>query len=249
MAGTLFAAGAECHVRDLQKEGILQAAIRLAEQRGIEKLTMRSIAAEAGIDPAELVFQYRDKVELIHAMLVRGLGRMIAEAASCLERPWPSRHEGLSSLLSLLIGRCIRYPRLASAILRCPAGYLAVGPSPRERLQAVVLEATRDLAHELGVRDEEAIAARAALLAAAVVFPVTEPELFRAGIGLPPGAAAVMRRDGEATFAAVFAAVLSTDAASALERASKDGGREATEAPLQDTSRAAIFQYTILTDR
>lgn len=131
----------------------------------------------------------------------------------------------------------MRYPRLASALLHCPSFYLAVGPSPAQRLGAVVFEATRDLAHELGVQDEDVITMRAALLVAAILSPLTEPGLFGAGMGIPGGMGSSISVDGQETFAALLAAILATDAAAAFER-------EAASAAAQRTlaARAMAFQ-------
>jgi AcrR family transcriptional regulator len=216
---------------------ILRASMACIERRGLDELEIGEVAAKATVERMLVRRIYRTKAELVRATLSFVFGKLLAESATHVMRTQSSRRECLSSLLAYLISGSMRYPRLASALLHCPSFYLAVGPSPAERLSAVVFEATRDLAHELGVQDEDVITMRAALLVAAILSPLTEPGLFGAGMGIPGGMGSSISVDGQETFAALLAAILATDAAAAFER-------EAASAAAQRTlaARAVAFQ-------
>jgi AcrR family transcriptional regulator len=53
----------------LSRERVLQAALDLADEGGIEALSMRRLAAELGVEPMSLYYYVRNKDELLGAML------------------------------------------------------------------------------------------------------------------------------------------------------------------------------------
>jgi len=196
------------------KDRILHATAMLIERLGIEKLTTRSIAAEARVNLALVNYYFHGKSELVRSALSMGLGNMLADAARLFEKPWPSKSECHTAILEYLIGGSMYFPRITAAILHCPAEYLDIGSSPAERMGAIILEATRDMAEELGFRDEEAIAMRAALVASSVVFPIIEPALFGVGMGIDPALTSLRDRAAQA----VYAARLTADSVAIFER-------------------------------
>jgi AcrR family transcriptional regulator len=101
----------------LSREGIVDAALAVLETDGIEKLTMRRLAADLDTGPASLYVYVRSTTE-VHAMLI---DRLLAR----LDLSWDGRdwHGRLRSLLVSYAGLLMSHPGLArSALVTWPDG-------------------------------------------------------------------------------------------------------------------------------
>ncbi len=72
------------HKKELQ-ETILQAAVELIERDGVEKLTLRKLAARIEYSPATIYLYYKDKDELLYALHEEGFRRMYAFQLPCMQ--------------------------------------------------------------------------------------------------------------------------------------------------------------------
>jgi AcrR family transcriptional regulator len=102
----------------LSRESIIDAALAVLESDGIEKLTMRRLAAELDTGPASL-YVYVRSTTVLHALLI---DRLLAR----LDLTWSGRGDWRRRLRTLLIdysGLLMRHPGLArSAMSTWPEG-------------------------------------------------------------------------------------------------------------------------------
>ena len=61
---------------DVRREQILQAAFEVASRDGVASLTIRGVAAEAGISHALVLFHFQRKERLVHALLQQEMARL-----------------------------------------------------------------------------------------------------------------------------------------------------------------------------
>jgi AcrR family transcriptional regulator len=107
-------AGTRGNRRRPSRERIAEVALRLLEREGLEALTMRRLSADAGIPTATLYGYFRDKDELVDALID------VAASASPLPEvggPWRSQ---VGQLMRWLREQLARHPDLVKIRLERP---------------------------------------------------------------------------------------------------------------------------------
>lgn len=149
----------------LTREGIIDAAMRVMQEQGVEKLTMRRIATALDTGPASLYVYVRSTTE-IHALLI---DRLLTD----LDLTWSGRgswHKRLHRLLVEYVALLARHPGLArSALVTWPQGehyldlvelvlrLLVAGGAPAARAGwgvDVLLQQATAMAAEYGTRGQ-----------------------------------------------------------------------------------------------
>lgn len=103
----------------LTRTGIVAAAMAVLRSEGLQKVTLRRLAAELDTGPASLYVYFRNAADLHAAVLDDLLGTVDLGPVSALG-PWRDR---LGAVLSSYIDVLMRYPSLArSALLTRPSG-------------------------------------------------------------------------------------------------------------------------------
>ena len=76
-----------------RKQEILDAALELADDKGLEAVSMRALAERTGVTPMALYPHVGSKTALLDGMLGRVIGRMVADAGSLPDAgdDWPER--------------------------------------------------------------------------------------------------------------------------------------------------------------
>jgi AcrR family transcriptional regulator len=116
------------------RERIAEAALALLDREGLEGLTMRRVAAEAGLPTATLYGYFRDKDELVDAIIDLAASRSPLPEIS---GPWRAQ---LRDLMRWLRRGLVRYPDLVTVRLERPI--LSLGALRlTERGVGVLLEA------------------------------------------------------------------------------------------------------------
>jgi TetR/AcrR family transcriptional regulator, tetracycline repressor protein len=116
------------------RERIAEAALALLDREGLEGLTMRRVAAEAGLPTATIYGYFRDKDELVDAVIDLGASRSPLPETS---GPW---HAQLRDLMRWLRRGLVRHPDLVKVRLERPI--LSLGALRlTERGVGVLLEA------------------------------------------------------------------------------------------------------------
>jgi len=101
------------------KKHILEATINAIEKYGIQSLTTRNIANEAGVNNAALHYYYGTKEELIELALKQTLDHMLEDTVDILADQ-SSIEDRLRTLLDYIIDGILRYPNLIRAHLYEP---------------------------------------------------------------------------------------------------------------------------------
>jgi len=99
---------------------IVLGAIECIERQGIVNTTVRTIAAEAGVNVAAISYHFGSKDALIEVALNHALGNFFGDLSGLLEREFSSCAEGLGSFYSYLLDGVTRYPGITRAHLSGP---------------------------------------------------------------------------------------------------------------------------------
>lgn len=151
--------------REERREEIAEAAWRMIEQRGLEEVSMREIAREAGYSTGVLTHHFRDKRELMgyaYGLLVGRIAERVTRAvreeglfeALCELLPLDEGRHREAAVWIALIGASLRDPGLAEDLRRRYKEALAVGMSAARQSvgeEVVSEEDFEDVADELMV--------------------------------------------------------------------------------------------------
>lgn len=115
--------------RVLTRERVLETALELLEQHGIEALTLRAVARALGVDPMAIYHYVPDKTALLEGAAALAYARLPERAGS--SGSWQQRLESLAVAYLELVGRSgelLRYltagnPGTADAVQRFEARF------------------------------------------------------------------------------------------------------------------------------
>jgi len=102
------------------REKIILAAIDCIEENGLQSLTIRSIAAKAGVNSAAISYYFGSKEKLVEEALSRTLEEFKKTPEDILEADGLDLRERLTAFFSALLDGLIRWPRLLKAHLQSP---------------------------------------------------------------------------------------------------------------------------------
>lgn len=98
------------------EERIRRAALVCIETSGLEGVTVRSIAAEAGMNPAAVNYYFRSKDRLIEETLREAWSHFVADIDKIMGSTI-SEKEKLSASIGFIMEGARRYPRILRAVL------------------------------------------------------------------------------------------------------------------------------------
>ncbi len=162
---------------------LIASAIDEIERHGLGQLTVRNVAAAAGVNIAAVNYYFRSKETLVAAALEGSVRHMVEDTDAYIARMPADPHGVLTELLVFYLEGGLRYPRLSRALLhdafttddyRGPFPLL-FGPA-MQRLRDAVLAAVPGI-------DQNAAAQRVIAALSAMFFPA-----FFAGLYAPLGA-------------------------------------------------------------
>lgn len=96
---------------------ILEAVITCIEKYGIDKLTTRKIASEAGTNVASINYYFRSKEELINEALSMTINHMMEDVISAIDDTRQSLEDVLENVFFYLLEGGLRYPGISTAHL------------------------------------------------------------------------------------------------------------------------------------
>jgi AcrR family transcriptional regulator len=146
------------------RERLIEATIVEIERHGLSQLTVRAVAAAAGMNIAAVNYHFRSKQALVTAALESSIVHMLEDTDAILTRlpeaPAPEAPERMfAELLGYYLEGCLRFPRISKAHLH--DGFVAddySGIFPQrfapvlERLRIALCEALPGLHPEFAAR-------------------------------------------------------------------------------------------------
>ena len=99
------------------QRAIMEAAIACIEKYGIENVTVRRIAEEAGTNIASINYYFRSKKNLMDATLKMTVGHMLEDVIAAIDNDNLDLQQRLEEVFYYLIDGAIRYPKLSTAHL------------------------------------------------------------------------------------------------------------------------------------
>jgi AcrR family transcriptional regulator len=96
---------------------ILEAVVTCIEKYGIDKLTTRKIAQEAGTNIASINYYFRTKDDLVTEALSMTINHMLEDVFSAIYNQQQSFGEMLQEVIFYLIDGAVRFPRISTAHL------------------------------------------------------------------------------------------------------------------------------------
>jgi AcrR family transcriptional regulator len=171
------------------REQILVAAIECMEREGMERVTVRAIAAAAGVNVASISYHYGGKEALIEAALERTLHNAFSlEELDVLLAEGSGLREALGAYLLQFLEDALNWPGLMEAHLHDPLTR-GVYPERLVRRLTTMLNRFSDLVAPLMPDVDAADRSRGVVqFWSAVLLPVLLPGLFAgAGVDLKDG--------------------------------------------------------------
>jgi AcrR family transcriptional regulator len=169
-----------------RSDAILDAATTLLVDEGYARLSMRRIAARAGIAPGNLQYYYPTKQDVVRALLDRWLARARADAAAA-GRERPPEHRLLASLDAVLAEASDANCRLFWDLWALAARDPIVARATRtfyDRYRDAVADALRTVRPTVG----RAVAQRRAMLVVALLEGLSVLRIGRPRTGMPDAA-------------------------------------------------------------
>lgn len=124
------------HHGDLRRE-LIQAGCTLLETKGLEGLTLRGLARQAGVSPAAPYHHFRDRAQVVTAVAEAGwvrLGAALAEARQA------ASHRTLASMAAAYVDFAVAHPALYSVMLLSTRGRAGAPPSDASGLSLACRE-------------------------------------------------------------------------------------------------------------
>ncbi len=158
---------------------LVDAAIEQIEHHGLARLTVRGVAAAAGVNIAAVNYHFRTKDALVSAALEGSIRHMVGDCEAMLDRMPRDPAASLEELLGYLVEGALRFPRIGKAHLH--DGFIAddySGPFPTLFLPVMVRLRDALRAAVPGLGEGEA-ARRVVAMLSAVLFPAFFSGLYQ----------------------------------------------------------------------
>ncbi len=157
---------------------ILEAVVDCIEKYGIDKVTTRRIAQQAGTNIASINYYFRSKDELINKTLAMTINHMMEDIFAMLDNPQLPFEQALNDVFFYLIDGTLRFPGISTAHL-----YKAViereydSPSARG-LNRVFERLSQRAIQEFPRRDPNELKLLLAQILSSIMFTMLAPDFF-----------------------------------------------------------------------
>jgi TetR/AcrR family transcriptional regulator, tetracycline repressor protein len=147
----------------LSKEAVVDRALTMADDGGLDALTIRKLTQSLGVTPMALYWHFRSKEELLEGLAERVWGELDLSLAP--GTPWTAQFRGL---MESLVGVLRTHPA-------APALFLRYGKRSDSSLRA--MEVTLEVLRDAGFDPERAAAITRAALWSGISLVMSEPGL------------------------------------------------------------------------
>ena len=156
---------------------ILEATVDCIEKHGLESVTTRRIAVQAGTNLASINYHFRSKEHLLQevlAMTIKHMLQDVFEAIDDASRPFESV---FSDVLFYLLDGAVRFPGITAAHLRQALDDR--GSISSKGMSRVFDGLAQRAVQAFPARDADLLRLRMAQVMSSILFTMLQPELFR----------------------------------------------------------------------
>lgn len=160
------------------KRIILEAVVTCIEKYGIDKLTTRKIAEEAGTNIASINYHFRSKEELITETLSMTIKHMTDDVNAAMDDTQQPFEKRLEDVFFYLLDGCLRFPGISTAHL-----YKAISEKKYDAMGAQAIRNVFDrlvkkAVEEYPKRDAEEIRVRLSQIFSSILFSMLAPNFL-----------------------------------------------------------------------
>jgi TetR/AcrR family transcriptional regulator, regulator of cefoperazone and chloramphenicol sensitivity len=160
------------------RKAILEATVNCIEKYGLDKLTIRRIAVEAGTNVASINYHFKSKDHLVSEAFSMTIKHMLQDVFAAIEEPAPAFDHVLVDVLFYLLDGGLRFPGISKAHLQ-----RALNDSSRRTISAQAMVRVFDgltqravLAYPAKTRAD--LRLRLSQILAGVMFTILKPDFF-----------------------------------------------------------------------
>lgn len=195
------------------RQMILEAVVTCIERDGIDRLTTRSIAREAGTNIASINYHFRTKDQLVAEALTMTINHMLVDVYAEIEVEGIPFRVVLQNVLFYLIDGALRFPGITTAHLYravVEKDYASPGAvAIRRAFDRLAKRAIGDLPDE----DPAKLRFSLSLVLSSIMFTMLAPNFFKLAKPYQPSSAARRRGLAEAYAAMFYLSLGSAEAA------------------------------------
>ena len=160
------------------KQLILEAVVTCIEKYGIDKLTTRKIAEEAGTNIASINYHFRSKDELVAETLSMTIKHMMEDVYVAMDDTQGPFEKKLEDVFFYLLDGCLRFPGISTAHL-----YKAISEKQYDSIGARAIRDVFERLVEKAVkeypdRDADEIRLRLSQIMASIMFSMLAPNFL-----------------------------------------------------------------------
>jgi len=160
------------------KQVILEAVVACIEKYGIDKLTTRKIAEEAGTNVASINYHFRSKEELVTETLSMTIKHMMEDVYASIDDTQHPFEKNLEDIFFYLLDGCLRFPGISTAHL-----YQAISVRQYDSVGAQAIRNVFDRLVEKAVkqypkRNAEEIRLRLSQILSSIMFSMLAPNFL-----------------------------------------------------------------------
>ncbi len=165
--------------KNVTQQLILEAVIDCIEKYGIDKVTTRKIAEQAGTNIASINYYFRSKDELVSAALSLTINHMLGDVSAAIQDEQKPLAEVLENVFYYLLEGVLRYPGISTAHL-----YQAITEKNYDSISAQALIKVFDQLAERILREDpkrDPVETRMLLsqILSAIMFAMLAPNFFK----------------------------------------------------------------------
>jgi len=166
------------------REKIIVAAINCIEESGLQSLTIRSIAAKAGVNSAAISYYFGTKEKLVEEALNRTLEELKKIPEEILRAEGLDLKQRLRAFFTALLDGLVRWPRLIKAHLQSPLLDGNYGTPFCDMFNSFLTDLLRHLEEMPSSQREQNLRALIIQSISAVLIPGLMPGFFQYFAGL-----------------------------------------------------------------
>ena len=165
------------------RQKIILAAIECVEKEGIQDVTTRSIAKQAGVNSAAINYYFRTKEHLLEEVLTATAEHFLMDVEETLSNENLDLRGSLREFLLYLIEGGLRWPRITKAHLYETFTHDKYDSVFVQKLNRILTDLLTKLKKHSPRKTEQKLKLDVVQIMSSIMFPVLLPDLFRNLVG------------------------------------------------------------------